>query len=70
MLVEFKLDMPNRGSWNGRWSGEEDYYGVIQNFRKKDDIEVAKRIIEQEYYDYNFGDGWCASIEVLNIIER
>ena len=63
MLVEFKLDMPNRGSWNGKWSGEGNYYAIIKNLKK----DVAMKILEKESYSYFWDDGWSASIEVRHV---
>lgn len=66
MLVEFKLSMPNVGSWNGRWTGEEKYYAVIRNFSKSKENDI-KSILEKGYFNYNFGDGWSARISVRKI---
>lgn len=66
MLIEFKLSMPNIGSWNGKWTGEGKYYAVIRNFPKSKE-EVAKRILDQGYFYYNFGDGWGASITARQV---
>jgi hypothetical protein len=30
MTLLFTLSMPNRGSWNGRWSGENNFYGLFK----------------------------------------
>lgn len=59
--VAFILSMPNRGSWNGRWSGEDSMYCVIKPYNKSYD-----NIINESFY-YNFGDGWGASIKVERI---
>ena len=68
MIVCFKLSMPNRGSWNGRWSGEADVYArVFYVGTAKKTIEKYKKIIEEGSYYYNFGDGWGASISVEEI---
>ena len=66
MILEFKLDMPNRGSWNGRWSGEEDYYAIIKTFRSKSDIADVEKLIG-ESFGYDFGDGWFASVDVREV---
>lgn len=57
----FTLGMPNRGSWNGGWSGEGKNYYIIRQV-----TEAQKKVIESagaRYY-HNFGDGWGASISV------
>ena len=58
MRLIAELTMPNRGSWNGGWSGEQDRYTVaIKTTDKK-----AKDLIGNYYY--NFGDGWGANVEI------
>ena len=61
--VSFVLSMPNRGSWNGGWSGEKNLYCKIKSFNdtKKNQDRLSK--LPGSYY-YNFGDGWGASINV------
>lgn len=58
--LAFFLTMPNVGSWNGRWSGENNLYCIVKKPTKKD----FERILKQKSYYYNFGDGWGANIEV------
>ena len=60
-MIIFTLSMPNRGSWNGRWSGEDRVYARI--FRNND---VPKDIIGKDFY-YNWDDGWCACVSVTKI---
>jgi hypothetical protein len=63
MRIEFKLSMPNIGSWNGKWSGEERYYARVYILGD----EKAKKILEKGYYHYDFGDGWAAGIDVRKV---
>lgn len=68
MLLEFRLTMPGVGSWNGKWTGSENYYARVINFTKKyGSSKKAKEKLEtldgNSFY-YNFGDGWSASIDV------
>ena len=60
-MIIFTLSMPNRGSWNGRWSGEDRVYARI--FRNND---VPKDIIGKDFY-YNWDDGWCACVSVTKV---
>lgn len=60
-MVVFTLSMPNRGSWNGRWSGEDRVYARI--FHNND---VPKDIIGKDFY-YNWDDGWCACVSVTKV---
>lgn len=52
----FTLSMPNRGSWNGGWSGERDKYVV--------DRVVKDEALNGRSFYYNFGDGWGANVHV------
>jgi len=68
MILQFTLSMPNNNSWNGRWSGEGNFYAITRQFgRAKNAIEKASSILNQKSYYYNFGDGWGASIYVKEI---
>ena len=57
-MIIFELTFPNRGSWNGKWSGEKDRHIIV-----KKDSQVPKDRIGKTY-SYDFGDGWVASISV------
>jgi hypothetical protein len=59
--------MPNVGSWNGKWSGENDLYAIVHTFRTKEGNQIATKILEKKYYHYNFGDGWSAGIRINQI---
>lgn len=60
-MIVFILTMPNRASWNGRWSQEDDLHCIV-----KKNGEVSKEVVDKEFY-YNFGDGWTACVEVKEI---
>lgn len=32
-MIAFILTMPNIGSWNGRWSGENDLHAIVKTER-------------------------------------
>lgn len=67
MILCFELSMPNRGSWNGRWSGENDVHIIT-----KTDRDIGnKRILEldgKSFY-YRWEDGWSACVSA-RIIDR
>lgn len=68
MKICFELSMPNRGSWNGRWSGEGDLYAKIVNFSKaKISQEKAQKILSEDSYYHRWDDGWGASISVREV---
>ena len=58
MRVEFKLDMPDVASWNGRWSGAGKDYLLVSVLSKK---QVEDLQLPNSWY-HNFGDGWGASV--------
>ena len=60
-MIIFTLSMPNRGSWNGRWSGENRVYARIFH-----NNGVPKDIIGKDFY-YNWDDGWCACVSVTKV---
>ena len=60
-MVVFKLSMPKNNSWNGRWSGNGDFHIIT-----KPDKCVPKDRIGKSYY-YDFGDGWCACVDVMQL---
>lgn len=68
MILCFELSMPNRNSWNGKWSGENDFYAKVVNFGKgKKRNDRAKEVLDKRYFYYSFGDGWAASVSVKKI---
>lgn len=61
MIICFELTMPNRGSWNGRWSGENDGHYL---FKTSQATSMKKRFQEldgRSWY-YSWPDGWGACI--------
>lgn len=63
-IFAFKLSMPNVGSWNGRWSGENDLY---IRFKKLTNKQIEESKIEEKGYHYSFGDGWSANVSVFAV---
>lgn len=62
MLVKFKLTMPNAGSWNGKWSGEQMLFARVRTLNK----EEAEKIIDKSFI-YNWPDGWTACVSVARV---
>ena len=72
MLIAFELSMPNKGSWNGKWSGENDCYVKVLNFSQrygtsKAAKELSEKILSGGSYWYNFGDGWSMRVDVQQV---
>lgn len=61
----FTLTMPNRGSWNGRWSGEDDLYAIVKPIAGTQNAqEKARTLLDGGSWYYRWDDGWGASISV------
>ena len=67
-ILSFELTMPNRGSWNGQWSGQDKKYYVI---KKVSDKYIAskdhfKELLKDGYdnFYYRWSDGWGANVRV------
>lgn len=57
-MIVFELTMPNRGSWNGHWSGENR-----RHIRTRYERKVPKEIWDKDFY-YRWDDGWTACVSV------
>jgi hypothetical protein len=62
MYVVFTLTMPQRNTWNGKWSGDNDLYAVVKKFTKKHKKTVDS-IISRKSYSHSWEDGWTALIK-------
>ena len=62
--VEFKLAMPNQGSWDGKWSGEDRNYTLT---REIEDDQACK--LDGRSWSYGWPDGWRAEISVRVVHE-
>jgi sporulation protein YlmC with PRC-barrel domain len=59
--VLFELTMPNRNSYNGKWTGDEKKHYLIINKSKVGNIDD---ILKTSQFFYDFKDGWKAEINV------
>lgn len=64
--VEFRLSMPGRSSWDGRWSGDGRNYTTVRSLTN----EAAAKLFAVEggftahkSWTHRWSDGWCAQIE-------
>ena len=62
--VEFKLTMPNRGSWDNKWSGESRNYTLVQNL---DDDRASQ--LDGRSLSYGWSDGWRAEVSARVVPE-
>ena len=60
-MIAFILTMPNRGSWNGRWSGENDLHAIV-----KPDRSVPKDVVGKSFW-HSWSDGWSACVTVEKV---
>ena len=61
-MIAFVLSMPSRGSWNGKWSGENDLYARIHRLSKEKESDLSGKS-----FSYRWDDGWCARVEAVKI---
>ena len=55
-MIVFELSMPNKGSWNGKWSQEGQLFvRVIREY------DVPKEYWNKSFY-YMWDDGWTACV--------
>ncbi len=60
MILCFELTMPNRGSWNSRWSGEDDVHVITKTDRQIGKKKIAE--LDGKHFHYRWDDGWTAMI--------
>jgi len=69
--VEFRLSIPNVGSWNNKWSGKDRNYSIV---RKVSDSRADKLLSGRVFasWFHHWGDGWSArvSARVVPVGER
>lgn len=65
IYLAFRLSMPSCGSWDGKWSGAAKFYAITKSFQRNRRAELEK-IINKDFR-YSFGDGWVASVDVMEV---
>jgi hypothetical protein len=66
--VEFKLSMPGRASWNGRWSGESKNYAVVRELSDEDLVRLfagssgTDASQWRRSWVHRWSDGWVAEV--------
>lgn len=60
-MIVFELTMPNKGSWNGKWSQEGNLY-----VRAKPEKDVPKEYWDKSFY-YRWDDGWTACVTLTRM---
>jgi hypothetical protein len=59
--VEFKLSMPGKASWNGKWSGESYNHTRTKRLGEKALAKLMGGESERSW-SYRWDDGWCACV--------
>jgi hypothetical protein len=55
--IEFRLTMPGRNSWDGKWSGEGSNYTLLR------DVEADQaEQLDGQSWSYGWSDGWRAEV--------
>ncbi len=68
MTLCFTLSMPNRGSWNGGWSGASRRYSLVKNAgNSKKAKERNAALLAKGSFRYSWSDGWSALVIVREI---
>lgn len=67
MQLAFTLSMPNRGSWNGGWSGEDRLFCIIKSFKTQKEIAKAQGLLQKRSFYYGWSDGWGASVSIKEV---
>ena len=55
-MIVFELSMPNKGSWNGRWSQEGQLF-----VRTRPERDVPRECWDKSFY-HRWDDGWTACV--------
>ena len=70
--IEFRLSMPRRSSWNGKWSGEDKNYVIVKKISNEWAKEIGIEDNKKTSWYYRWDDGWtaCITARVLKKGER
>lgn len=69
-ILSFTLTMLNRGSWNGKWSGENNVYAITKTFPNTvKGRERVEKLDGQSFY-YGWRDGWGANVDVKAVTAK
>lgn len=60
--VEFKLTMPGRNTWNGKWTGDEKNYTLVRTISDEECVPLFPGLNPVRSWSYSWSDGWRASI--------
>lgn len=67
--VGWILTMPAKGSWDGKWAGEDKVHCKIMLHEKSKVGDILQGEISKSW-QYSFGDGWTMNIEAKLVSEE
>ena len=70
MQLAYILTMPTNNSWNGKWTGENNFYARTRSYRGKKRELKANQILKNSPYYYRWDDGWSACVEIKKLLPR
>jgi hypothetical protein len=62
--IEFRLTMPGRNSWDGKWSGDGPAHTLA---RDVDEAQATK--LDGRSWSYSWSDGWRAEVRARRLLE-
>lgn len=65
-FLSFELTMPQRGSTDGKWGGDNRRHIIINNLTFFTVWKILKGDSTKDFL-YNFGDGWLAQVKVTKL---
>lgn len=70
--IAFILSMPNKGSWDGKWTGEKDVHARIRKIPNKyfEGERTKEKELNGKSFFYSWDDGWTAEIKVTEVTEQ
>ena len=60
-MIVFELSMPNKGSWNGKWSQEGQLF-----VRTRRECDVPKELWGKSFF-HSWDDGWTACVTLTRM---
>lgn len=65
-MVAFTLSMPGVGSWDGKWSRQDECHVIVRSLTVSEAVHALNNH-QSGYHHYAFGDGWAAGVSVREV---
>lgn len=69
MILCFELSMPNRGSWNNKWSGDDCGHYLFRTSNAAETKKIFQALDGKQWW-YSWPDGWSACIEAYIVTAK